>query len=160
MKKKNSSDRSWENWCVNVTCATFISLNCFTGNKNKSNFSTSLVIRIIEKEIFHMYICSYMKWIAFVQIIYRTLAVYQEKNLKMYWLTIIRIKMIISNGLQCRVSLPSKLVFTVVVQKGWKLMVKQRKENPKKEKKSTLSGLPVSTGGCHCCHGYKITNIY
>lgn len=68
--------------------------------------------------------------------------------------------MIISNGLQCRVSLPSKLVFTVVVQKGWKLMVKQRKENPKKESNSTLSGLPVSTGGCHCCHGYKITNIY
>lgn len=68
--------------------------------------------------------------------------------------------MIISNGLQCRVSLPSKLIFTVVVQKGWKLMVKQRKENPKKESNSTLSGLPVSTGGCHCCHGYKITNIY
>lgn len=68
--------------------------------------------------------------------------------------------MIISNGLQCCVSLPSKLVFTVVVQKGWKLMVKQRKENPKKESNSTLSSLPVSTGGCHCCHGYKITNIY
>lgn len=61
-----------------------MSLNRFTGNKNKSNFSTSLVTRIIEKVIFHMYICSYMKWIAFVQIIYRTLAVYQEKNLKMY----------------------------------------------------------------------------
>lgn len=50
---------------------------------------TSTFLRLTEKVIFHMYICLYMKWIAFVQIIYRNLAVCQEKKIifqeKKYW---------------------------------------------------------------------------
>lgn len=56
-----------------------------------------------------MYICSDMEWIAFVQIIYRTLAVYQEKNeFEKKIADDKNDKEDISNGLQCRVSLPSK----------------------------------------------------
>lgn len=46
--------------------------------KKKNQTSTSQ--KLTEKVIFDMYICSYMKWIAFVQKNYRTLAVYQEQN--------------------------------------------------------------------------------
>lgn len=53
-------------------------------------------------------------------------------------------------------------MFTVVIQKGWKLMAKNNKQKAKeKENISVLSAKTVSTGGCHhCCHGYKITNTY
>lgn len=55
-------------------------------------------------------------------------------------------------------------MFTVVIQKGWKLMAKKKEQKtPKKKEKiiSILSAKTVSTGGCrHCCHGYKITNTY
>ncbi len=68
----------------------------------------------------------------------------------------------ISNCLQCHVSLPSK----AHVHSGHseRLEADGRKERTKKQKKkkdiSTLSAKTVSTGGCHCCHGYKITNTY
>lgn len=108
MKKKNySSDRSWENQCVNVACATFISFNHFTWKKKNNQTSTSL--KLTEKVIFHMYICSYMKWISFVQIIYRTLAVYQEQNeFSKKNRLVLLMTMVTWNGLQCGVSLPSK----------------------------------------------------
>lgn len=56
-----------------------------------------------------MYMCSYMKWIAFVQKMYRTLAVYQEQNeFSKKNLLVLIMTMVIWNGLQCGVSLPSK----------------------------------------------------
>lgn len=67
-------------------------------------------------------------------------------------------------------------MFTVVVQKGWKLMVEgnEHKANANREQKnkqqqqqkpkkhiSILSAKTVSTGGRrNCCHVYKITNTY
>ncbi len=53
-------------------------------------------------------------------------------------------------------------MFTVVIQKGWKLMAKRKEQKAKqKQNISVLSAKTVSTGGCyHCCHGYKITNTY
>lgn len=36
----------------------------------------------------------------------------------------------------------------------------KNKEQKIKENNSTLSGQTVSTAGCHCRHGYKITNTY
>lgn len=64
---------------------------------------------------------------------------------------------IISNCLQCHVSLPSKA--HVHSGRSERLEADGQKERTKKI--SILSAKTVSTGGCrHCCHGYKITNTY
>lgn len=53
-------------------------------------------------------------------------------------------------------------MFTVVIQKGWKLMAKNNEcESKEKEPSPSVQLELFSTGGCrHCCHDYKITNTY